>query len=63
MYEMNIEKIIIYAEIDGKVCLIRNKCPKEILLNMISAFTDNKIEAIPLKDFHIKKLDKSNIEV
>lgn len=60
---MKINNIVIYAKVDGKICLVRNKCPNKILLNTISGFSDGKIELIPMTDdFRLQKLSSGDID-
>lgn len=60
--KMNVSKLVIYAEVDGKICLIRNNAPVDFILNTIASFEENNtIQAVPLKDVKLESLTKDDI--
>lgn len=60
---MDIKKNVIYAEIDGKACLIKSNAPAEAILSVISAFEVNKkVKAVPLKNHELGNLGLNQID-
>jgi hypothetical protein len=57
-----VNKLVIYAEVDGKICLIRNNVPVDLILGIIAGYEENEvIKVVPLKHVKLEQITEDDI--